>query len=92
MASIRFAWSSLLVELRRELCPAARWERRARQWIMADGDAQTFLRAAHARLEFARSSARIEVNHVVWLVGFAQGAPCPDRTAQRCVSATGRNG
>ena len=88
MTNIRFVWSPLLVELRRELCPAARWDRKGRQWIMTDGDAQTFLRAAHARLSFGCSSARIEVNHVVWLIGFVQGAPCPDPTAHKHVAVT----
>ena len=78
LATIRFAWSPALVALRREACPRARWEKNARRWIMSDQDAQTFLRAAHARLEFLLSSTRIEIDNVVWIVGFAQGAPCPE--------------
>ena len=78
LATVRFAWSPALVALRREACPRARWEKSARQWIMSDQDAQAFLRAAHARLEFSLSSARIEIDNVVWIVGFAQGAPCPE--------------
>ena len=78
MPTIRFAWSPTLVALRREACPRARWEKQARQWIMSDQDAQAFLRAAHTLLEFSRSSTRIEIDSVVWIVGFAQGAPCPE--------------
>jgi len=78
LATIRFAWSPTLVELRREAFPRARWEKKARHWIMSDQDAQAFLRAAHARLEFSLSSTRIEIDNVVWIVGFAQGAPCPE--------------
>jgi hypothetical protein len=78
LATIRFAWSPALVALRREACPRARWEKSARRWIMSDRDAQAFLRAAHARFEFSLSSTRIEIDNVVWIAGFAQGAPCPE--------------
>ena len=76
MASIRFAWNPVLVELRREVCPRAQWQNAARQWIMSDADAELFLRAAQARLDFQRSQAEIHVDEVTWIVGFVRGAPC----------------
>jgi len=76
MATVKFAWSPVLVDLRREICPAARWEKQGRQWQMTDDAAAAFLNAAQARLDFARSSAEIRVNGAAWLVGFATGAPC----------------
>jgi hypothetical protein len=42
---------------------------------MNDTETATFLRAAHATLDFARSRAEIDVDDVRWVVGFAQGAP-----------------
>jgi hypothetical protein len=72
---VRFSWSPLLVDLRRELCPTARWEKRQRRWLMNDADATTFLRAAHVQLDFARSKAEITIDEATWVVGFLQGAP-----------------
>ena len=76
MATVRFQWSPVLIDLRREVCPAARWEKRHRQWIMTDADAAEFLQAAHARMDFARLHAEIRINDVTWRVGFVAGAPC----------------
>ena len=75
MASIRFAWNPVLVDLRREVCPRAQWQKAGRRWIMSDADAELFLRAAQARLVFQRSQAEIHVDDVVWMVGFVRGAP-----------------
>ena len=75
MASVRFAWNPILVNLRREICSDAQWQKKGRQWIMNDADAEAFVRAAQARLDFQRSQAQIRVNDVTWVVGFARGAP-----------------
>lgn len=75
MASVHFKWNPVLVELRRELCPNARWIRKSRQWVMQDAEARTFLLAAQARLEFRRWHTQIRVDDVTWVVGFVQGAP-----------------
>ncbi len=76
MASIRFAWNPVLVDLRREVCPRAQWRKADRRWIMSEAEADTFLRAAQARLDFQRLQAQIYVDEVVWIVGFVRGAPC----------------
>ena len=75
MAIVEFSWSPVLVDLRREVCPAARWQKQGRQWLMTEDAAAAFLNAAQARLDFVRVSAEIRVNGVAWLVGFAAGAP-----------------
>ncbi len=75
MAIVEFSWSPVLVDLRREVCPAARWQKQGRQWLMTEDAAAAFLNAAQARLDFARVSAEIRVNGAAWLVGFATGAP-----------------
>jgi hypothetical protein len=72
---VRFPWSPLLVEIRREVCPAARWQRLGRQWIMSETDAQAFLRAAQARLDYRRTHTQISVGDTIWIVGFVRGAP-----------------
>ena len=77
MPSIRFVWNPILVDLRREVCPGARWQKQGRQWIMSDAEAQGFLRAAQARLEFQRAHAHIRVDDVTWVIGFVSGAPFP---------------
>jgi hypothetical protein len=43
---------------------------------MSDAEAEMFLRAAQARLDFQRSQAEIRVDDVTWIVGFVRGAPC----------------
>jgi hypothetical protein len=75
MASVRFPWSPLLVDIRREICPEARWQKRGRQWIMSETDAQAFLRTAQARLDHRRAHIQINVDDAVWIVGFIRGAP-----------------
>ena len=76
MPSVRFSWSPMLVDLRREVCPSARWEKQGRHWVMSETDARAFVRAAQARLDFQRSHAQISVDGTIWVVGFVRGAPC----------------
>ena len=76
MPLVRFAWSPMLVDVRREVCPNARWQKQGRHWVMSETDAGAFIRAAQARLDFQRSHARISVDGTIWLVGFVRGAPC----------------
>jgi len=78
---VHFCWNPLLVDLRREVCPAARWEKNKQRWFMNDAEAGTFLRAAHARLDLAKSKAEIDVDNVRWVVGFVQGAPYRESSA-----------
>jgi hypothetical protein len=75
MAIVRFAFNTRLVEVRREVCPSARFEKTTRQWIMTDKEAERFVRAAHSRFEFIKCQARIMVDADTWVVGFVQGAP-----------------
>jgi hypothetical protein len=75
MPVIRFAWSPQLVDVRREAYPRARWNKSARAWSMTDGDAQIFIQAAHARLEFCKSQGEIAVDDDRWLIGCVRGAP-----------------
>ena len=44
---------------------------------MSDAEAQTFVRAAQARLDFQRSQAQIRIDDVSWVFGFVRGAPYP---------------
>ena len=81
MPVVRFAWSPMLVDLRREVCPSARWQKRGRHWVMSETDAQAFIRAAQARLDFQRSHAQISVDDTIWVVGFVRGAPCQLQSA-----------
>ena len=75
MASVRFAWSPALVELRRQVCPSARWQKSDRRWLMRDDEALSFVQAAQAMLEYRRMHTAICVDDVTWVVGFVQGAP-----------------
>jgi hypothetical protein len=75
MTCVRFAWNPTLVDLRREVCPLAQWRQKGRRWVMSESDAQRFLQAAQARLDFQRSQAQITVDDVAWVVGFVRGAP-----------------
>ena len=45
--------------------------------MMSNADAQGFLRAAQARLEFQRTHAHIRVDDVTWVIGFVRDAPFP---------------
>jgi hypothetical protein len=75
VAAVRFAWSPALVELRRQVCPNARWQKHSRLWLMQDDEAQSFMRAAQAALEYQKWHTQITVDDTVWIVGFVQGAP-----------------
>jgi hypothetical protein len=75
MACVQFAWDPMLVDLRREVCPRAQWQQKGRRWVMSDGEAERFLQAAQARLDFQRSKAQITVDDVSWIVGFVRGVP-----------------
>jgi hypothetical protein len=64
-----------LVELRRQVCPNARWQKHRREWLMQDNEAQSFMRAAQAALEYQKWHTQITVDDTVWIVGFVQAAP-----------------
>jgi hypothetical protein len=76
MPVVRFAWNPQLVDLRREVCPRARWNKSARAWSMTSAEAEIFLTESHARLEFCRSASEIAIDEDRWLVGYVRGAPC----------------
>jgi hypothetical protein len=82
MPTIRFAWNPL-VDLRREVCPGARWQKQGRCWMMSDAEAQRFVRAAQARLDFQRSQAQLRIDDIPWVFGFARGAPYPLSTSEQ---------
>ena len=75
LPSVRFDWNPILVDLRREVCPKARWHKEGRHWAMGTEDAQVFLDAAHTRLEFSKGHAQVRVDDITWVVGFVRGAP-----------------
>ena len=77
MPFIRLAWNPLLVDLRREVCPGARWQKQRRCWMMSDDEAQRFVRAAQARLDFQKSQALLRIDDITWVFGFVRGAPYP---------------
>jgi len=76
MPTVRFAWSPILVAVRREACPRALWDRDQRAWTMTPAEANLFVQASHRRLAFARDSGEILVGKVRWIVGDVRGAPC----------------
>jgi hypothetical protein len=75
MPSVSFPFDAQLVSVRRDVCPRARWDKAGRRWTMTREEAQAFLAAGHARLEYCRMTARIVIDDERWLVGFAEGAP-----------------
>jgi hypothetical protein len=75
MPVVSFPWDAQLVSIRREAVPRARWDKAARAWSMTAADAEAFLQAAHARMYFARVNCTVMVDQVVWVLGFAHGAP-----------------
>ena len=81
MPVVRFSWNPRLVEVRRQCCPQARWDKRRRAWAMTTAEAEAFVVAAHSRLEFCRLPGEIMVDGERWIVGFVQGAP--SKIAQR---------
>jgi hypothetical protein len=74
MPVIRFAWDPQLVDIRRQACPKARWNKATRAWTMTTVEAEAFLAASHRRLEFGRSNSQITVDDEHWVIGFVQGA------------------
>jgi hypothetical protein len=76
MPTVRFTWDALLVEIRRQACPQAKWDKATRSWVMTSQDATGFIAAAHDRLCFARVSGTVAVDAETWQIGFIQGAPC----------------
>ena len=76
MPTVRFVWSPLLVEGRREVCPRAKWLAAQKAWAMSEDEARTFIAAGHVRLEYARMHCQIVVDQERWLIGLVQGAPC----------------
>jgi hypothetical protein len=75
MPIVRFAWNPVLIEVRRECCPRARWDAARRAWTMTQDEAEAFIQASHTRLELGRVSNEIFVDGARWIVGFARGAP-----------------
>jgi hypothetical protein len=75
MPVVKFPWDAQLVSLRRDVCPRARWEKAARAWVMTDADVETFLRAAQARMYFARVKCTVTVDNTVWVLEFAKSTP-----------------
>ena len=75
MPVVRFSWDTQLVDVRREVCPRAKWDRAARSWSMTAAEVEAFIAAGHARLKFARYCMEIAIDADRWVVGFAQGAP-----------------
>lgn len=80
MPMVRFAWCQILVDVRREACPQARWNKAAREWLMTEAEAEAFIAAGHQRLDFARMRGEIAIDGKTWILGFAQGAPGPGRS------------
>ncbi len=75
MPLVRFSWNPLLVDVRRDACPRARWNSQTRAWTMTATEAEAFVAASHHRLEYCRMASEIVVDGEKWLVGFVQGAP-----------------
>jgi hypothetical protein len=44
-------------------------------WTMTAVEAEAFLAASHARLDFGRSSSQITIGDEQWVIGFVRGAP-----------------
>jgi hypothetical protein len=74
MPTVRFAWNSTLVDVRRSVCPNARWNAKERTWTMTEQEAEAFLAASHARLRCAHTE--ITIDGVRWTIGAVRGAPC----------------
>jgi len=74
MAVVQVPWDAQLVNIRREVCPQAVWDRAAGTWV-TPAEAATFLNAAQARMYFSRSSCTFTIDGTVWVVGFKRGAP-----------------
>jgi hypothetical protein len=75
MPLVRFPWNPVLVDLRRAICPRARWQKQTRCWVMTEDEADAFKQAAHAALNYQKWQTEIAIDEVTWVTGFAQGAP-----------------
>jgi len=75
MPTVRFTWNAQLVDVRREVCPRARWDKAARAWAMTPSEAEAFVIAGHLRLDLLKMHAEIAVDDTRWRVGFVSGAP-----------------
>ena len=75
MPVVRFSRDTQLVGVRREVCPRAKWDKAARAWSMTAAEAEAFIAADHARLDFARYCMEIAIDADRRIVGFAQDAP-----------------
>ena len=49
MPIVRFAWNPVLIEIRRECCPRARWDAARRAWMMTPDEAEAFMARAAER-------------------------------------------
>ena len=85
MSTVRFAWDAQLVSIRRDVCPQARWDKLKRAWVMSTEDADTFLQAAQDRMYFGRVQCTVDVDGVVWVLGFAQDTPYQHASKDRSV-------
>jgi hypothetical protein len=75
MPVVSFPWDAQLVVIRGEAVPRAQWDKAARAWSMTPAEAEAFLQAAQARMEFARVQCTVAVDQAVWVLGFAHGTP-----------------
>jgi hypothetical protein len=75
MPVVRFAWDAQLVDLRREVCPRARWDKASRAWVMTAAEAGAFLKVVQTRKHFSRMQCTVTVDETTWLLGFAEGTP-----------------
>ena len=75
MPMVKFPWDAQLISIRRDVCPRARWEKASRGWVMTGSEAETFLQAAQARMDFARVKCTVTVDDIVWVLGFAKDTP-----------------
>ena len=75
MPIVRFPWDAQLVDLRRETCPRARWDKANRAWVMTTAEARAFLEVVHVRKQFCCMQCTVTVDETTWVLGFAQGAP-----------------
>jgi hypothetical protein len=73
MPIVRFRWDTQMVDVRRQVCPQAKWDKQARAWTMTRAEAEAFIAAVHRRLDFAKYSCEIAVDGERWSVGFIQG-------------------
>jgi hypothetical protein len=71
MPVVRFPWDAQLVDLRREVCPRARWDKASRAWV----EAGAFLKVVQARKHFSRMQCTVTVDETTWLLGLLRVRP-----------------